>query len=36
MGLLMGVWERGFVEASCGDTEMGEGPDGEDVWGGCC
>lgn len=30
MGVLRGIWERGFVEAPCGDTEVGEGPEGED------
>lgn len=35
VGVLRGVWERGFVEAPRGDTEVGEGPE-EKMAGGCC
>lgn len=31
-----GVADGSLGKRVCGDTEMGEGPDGEDVWGGCC
>lgn len=30
VGVLRGVWESGLVEAACGYTEGGEGPEGED------